>query len=579
MLKQKGFNSKNKSKYKKNDKNLRKEIQKKKKLSPKYTPKLKVNLSSSLKFVQKKNNLKEEKKNGINTKINLYQSIISKNLKKYNSNKEIKNVMIISNLIDCRASHFLAIFKDYLIIDYTEEFLRRLYLLNESIDRIPKLFNYYKNYLQFFCKPNFIDTFSNLIIKNYGDLHAEYFYKKHIEKKNKIKYKEDLINDNNIYYEEYKNNNNIEELVKTIFTKSIKNSIDNIKNDSNVKLNDDELKNKQESTIKFDTSYKISEGNTLLLMINEMKVNKNKQKNYQKKIDMKKNILKNKKYSIELYKTINNNLKKELNINNYNKKKINTYTNIKFVDSVKNLINSERKKYEQIKIRKNKFHKSERISSPKNLSTNKKNVNSIVVNINININTNQNRNSSKYCSSQKNSKKNRLPLSPLNLNILNSKDFSKKEPLTNRSNKDKKKTYKYIKFTQRKKDYDNLKILTTTTSRNNNKINIKQIKSLDSLEINEYVKKQNNSCHREVFSKKKKTKISNKLKKRNINNNYFINKGNSEIFMFNKTICSSTNLYKGKINTNSMKNFIKVNELKNKKYINPKNKNNRIYSP
>ena len=79
--------------------------------------------------------------------------------------------------------------------------------------------------------------------------------------------------------------------------------------------------------------------------------------------------------------------------------------------------------------------------SPKNHSTNKKNINSIVVNINININTNQNRNSSKYCSPQKNTKKNRFPLSPLNLNILNSKDFSKREPLTNRSNKDQKKTY------------------------------------------------------------------------------------------------------------------------------------------
>ena len=103
-----------------------------------------------------------------------------------------------------------------------EEFLRRIYFLNESIQRMPKLYNYYRNYLTFFCKPTFIDQFSNEKIKNYGDLNAECFYKNNINRKRhmnnekKILDKKIIIRDKNNKNKKINNNN---ELIKTIITK------------------------------------------------------------------------------------------------------------------------------------------------------------------------------------------------------------------------------------------------------------------------------------------------------------------------------------------------------------------------
>lgn len=153
-----------------------------KKISKKEVPnKLKVNLSSSLKYIIRKKNSK--KITNPYPQKSIFAKILSQNLQKHNSDIEKNNIIIVNNLIKCKSSHFLAVFKDYLIIDYVEEFLRRIYFLNESIQRMPKLYNYYRNYLTFFCKPTFIDQFSNEKIKNYGDLNAECFYKNNINRK------------------------------------------------------------------------------------------------------------------------------------------------------------------------------------------------------------------------------------------------------------------------------------------------------------------------------------------------------------------------------------------------------------
>ena len=309
MIKEKDFNGQNK--YKKSMNSPKKENKSSKKLSPKKITKLKVNLSCSLKYINKKKNVKIE--NNIISMKNLSIKILSKNLQKHNSNPKIKNVMIISNLINCKSNHFLATFKDYLIIDYIEEFLRRIYSLNESIDRIPKLFNYYKNYLLFFCKPTFNDSFSNMIIKNYGDFHAENFYKNNIEKKNNIRGKDN----DNIYVEDNKR----ADFIKTVFTKSIKKSIDNINNEESSikksKINDiiDNISNKihEESTIRIEKNNNeiISEENSLIIMINEMK---NKEKMKEKRLNMKKSLSKNKNFTIDSYKTLINNNTNNLNI-------------------------------------------------------------------------------------------------------------------------------------------------------------------------------------------------------------------------------------------------------------------------
>jgi hypothetical protein len=73
-------------------------------------------------------------------------------LQKYNSTPEEKNIMIINDIIETKTNHFLAVFKDFLITDYVDEFLKRYFTFDECEELIPKFFLYYKNYLKFFCR-------------------------------------------------------------------------------------------------------------------------------------------------------------------------------------------------------------------------------------------------------------------------------------------------------------------------------------------------------------------------------------------------------------------------------------------
>ena len=583
---------------KRKEKSFKKENGDSNKLYQKKIQKLKVNLSSSLKFITKKKNLKKEK-SIIDKTYLMNKKIISNTLKKYNCKPITQNIMIISNLINCKPNHFLAIFKDYLIHDYIEEFLARSYFLEESIDRIPKLFNYYKNYLFFFCKPTFSDSFSNFIIKNYSDFHAENFYKNNIEKKNKDNNKLidiDIDNGNDDIYNKDFNNNNEEELLETIFTNSVKNSIDKINNNDIKKLNRNDLLDdiKQESTIHFDKNNKLSEGNTLLFMIKEMQNYKNK-KIKEKTVNLKQNIRKNKNFAIETYKPLiptnkTFNSKKIAKNFNSNKLKINTFSNLNFryADSAKNLLNNQKiKKMEKYKTKKNIISKNDKILIRKNKNINKNNHNTTFANINHNkfgflINKNN------YKSPKNISNKKIFPLSPLILNILTDRDCPKrKEPLSNRvNNKDKTEQNNYIKIIKRKNNKDNLKLL-TTTNRNKRVFDFKKIKSLDSLGINELNNKQNKSYNKEIlnYNNKKKTYKIKKLKYRNINNDYSINKANMELITrystINKTINSGNSnvgLPKTKY-MNSVNNMIKVNEIKNKKSIFQKSLYRGIISP
>ena len=98
-----------------------------------------------------------KKKNLNQIKIKISSFLINQNLQVHNSCPEQKNVMLINDLIESRETHFIAVFKDYLISDYKEEFLRRFFNINEIIEVLPKFYQYYKNYLNFFCKGTFCD--------------------------------------------------------------------------------------------------------------------------------------------------------------------------------------------------------------------------------------------------------------------------------------------------------------------------------------------------------------------------------------------------------------------------------------
>jgi len=80
-----------------------------------------------------------------------------KNLgRKYgNCHVEFENLKVVNDLIYNETSHIVSIFKDYLIMDDINEFLKRFYLREqESSVRLPKLCEFYQKYSQVF--PNFV---------------------------------------------------------------------------------------------------------------------------------------------------------------------------------------------------------------------------------------------------------------------------------------------------------------------------------------------------------------------------------------------------------------------------------------
>ena len=310
--------------------------------------------------------------------------ILNQNLQKYNSTPEQKNLMLINDLIESRETHFISTFKDYLIIDYQEEFLRRYFFQSEITEVLPKFYQYYKNYLNFFCKGTFCDFDVNSIMQEYGECQAEFYYNKNYGHKDKVKKKDkkENLNKNNQNEDNNNENNNNEngdnlDLIKLIFTKSIENSIEKVKNSYNLEQNENKeelsnikpyYSNKENTIILPDNSTVtsndiITKENSIKYIINLMN-KKNQRINLNKKI-------KNKKREM-IPRNNNNDKNKKININNNknseNKKYIHilskTTSNLNVKNQKKNNSIKTRNKSNSIKI--NCFFKNN-VLKPKNI--------------------------------------------------------------------------------------------------------------------------------------------------------------------------------------------------------------------
>ena len=149
---------------------------------------------------QKNNNISQSR-NSIKRKIIQYRQYIYKKIsKKYISTKQYI-INIINNIIYNEKAHIVATFKDYLILDDTNEFLKRYYTEYESKNRLPKFFEYY-------------DTYSK-IYPNYTSLpEGKYIYKNILKKQRMIDIQEEMeINNKKNYsiksFEEVKKENDV----------------------------------------------------------------------------------------------------------------------------------------------------------------------------------------------------------------------------------------------------------------------------------------------------------------------------------------------------------------------------------
>ena len=58
---------------------------------------------------------------------------------------------IINDIIYNENTHIVSVFKDYLIFDDVSEFLKRHYNRSESLQRLPRMFEFYEKYSKVFA--------------------------------------------------------------------------------------------------------------------------------------------------------------------------------------------------------------------------------------------------------------------------------------------------------------------------------------------------------------------------------------------------------------------------------------------
>ena len=208
--------------------------------------------------------------------------------KKYGNSKKNYYKQKISNLINGKNTHFFINFQENALYDDLGEYHKRFYHKWENKSKLKEFYDYYLNYLIFFCRPIFRNLYYNSLLHYCSDVKADIFYK------NNYKEEKNYLKENKFSTE--KNNNFIKDKVEKInfliFDKETRNRIDNSSNiissidrvneeDQNMsytqklKINDNNyitLRNNKENLIDFINEIKFSNNN-----INKKKLKKEKE--------------------------------------------------------------------------------------------------------------------------------------------------------------------------------------------------------------------------------------------------------------------------------------------------------------
>ena len=256
----------------------------------------------------------------------LYKIAMNQTHKRYGAEAKLKYKylgLIMENLIFNRNTHLVSTFKDYMIWDYIEEFLKRFYKSKESEERVPKFASFYKNYLKFFCIPTFKDIFCNEMIHNFSEKKAELFYNENYRNK---KEKNSLQEDYGLLEEsesddddsDSRTSNTNQNIEKTIFNETVKKKIERYSPiNTSMALPESDTKLKpDDSGLLITSSNETSLVNIMNGMIPPPPPPQQKTK---KKHDTQKKNNKNAKSSKNNVNNNNSNLNSNLNNNNNNK--------------------------------------------------------------------------------------------------------------------------------------------------------------------------------------------------------------------------------------------------------------------
>ena len=228
----------------------------------------------------------QESLDDINTSLEAHRlvkdpvKLLSLLFSKYGDIREDYYTSFINQIIYKSSSHFNLQYKEIQYNDTRIEFLRRLYRTKEVEERIPNLYEYYKNYHLFYLKPFLTNFYLENLLHHYQDKKAEIFYKNNYSRTTNEK---NISDDNSAISslsssDHYTNN-------KIIFSTKTKLLINGSKNScSNSSfINIDVSKIKKKSVNEsLRLSIKTDDENTLKDLMKELKKENNKKKSHSK---------------------------------------------------------------------------------------------------------------------------------------------------------------------------------------------------------------------------------------------------------------------------------------------------------
>ena len=260
-----------------------------------------------------------------------YQKYFNKKLViKYNILPNEYILMNLENFISAKYCHNLAIFKEMLIYNYDEEFMKRFYRKKDSVKKIPLFSEFYKSYLKFFCFPTLAELKLNDLIEDMVEKKAKAFYNDNYKDENdkdKNQKKINMIFFTNKVRQDISRENSLANLTKT----SIKNNSFSNKSSSSLLTVEklyDELNNEEKVNDNNPLNSK-SEDKALSDKNNQKNKNNNLSNNINKiNIIINKNCgLKNTVFLHKIKNKINYNDINSNNISNRNSKYLGSATN------------------------------------------------------------------------------------------------------------------------------------------------------------------------------------------------------------------------------------------------------------
>ena len=113
---------------------------------------------------------------------------------KYNVLPKEYTLIQIENFIRAKYCHSLAKFKEDLLYNYQQEFLKQYYKKKESMEKLPLFSEFYNTYLKFFCSPTLTELKLNELIEEVVERKAKCYYQKNYPNEKEEKKDSKIIN-------------------------------------------------------------------------------------------------------------------------------------------------------------------------------------------------------------------------------------------------------------------------------------------------------------------------------------------------------------------------------------------------